>query len=106
MAQPSADELTQVREAVRQLVTEDQYKVFDECDFELLWKGEYRSVATLKAATRDGLMFIKLPMALVDILKPSQGVQLHVLGDSCQDFGGLSVVHLPAVVYINLDQQA
>ena len=49
---------------------------------------------------------IKLPMALVDILKPSQGVQLHVLGDSCQDFGGLSVVHLPAVVYINLDQQA
>ncbi len=78
MAKPSAEEVTQVKEAVKQCVTEAEYKDFDEDDFELLWREEYRSAAALKKASRKQLASTKLPGALVDYLKPSQGVQPYV----------------------------
>ncbi|CAL8463864.1 g3399 [Coccomyxa elongata] len=73
MAQPDAEGITQVKEAVKQCVTEDEFKDFDEVDFELLWREKYRSAATLKKASREQLTSVKLPGALVDYIKPSQG---------------------------------
>ena len=76
MAQASPEQLDLVREAVKQLVSPDQLKKFDDDDFQLLWREKYRDVDDLRSASREDLLAVKLPGALVAYLKPAQGMEV------------------------------
>ena len=73
MAAPYEADLARVREAVSQLVSEEQLQDFDNGDLSLLWSQKYRTEQALRASSREQLTAIGLPGALVDYLKPAAG---------------------------------
>ena len=75
---PSPEEVSVVREAVKQVVGDANIAKFKDEDLALLWRERFETKEDLLAATSEQLALIKLPAALIAHFKAAQG--------ECNDF--------------------